>query len=180
MLKLIKLVALALGMLAGAAQASTYKISFFQNGLGDASADWFGTFEIGPFAADTNDQYYQLLFGTYNQVAPVTAFSATINGISYNADPFFPIYSDFYGLDVLSHDKPEYPFSELQTAYYQWWAYEEGYDGFHYPRGTYTVSPVSSVPLPAALPLLLTGLAGLAFAAWRRSIILSPVCRKRP
>ena len=62
----------AVGLLAGpmAASADTYNIAFTQAGLGDDGPDWFGTFEAPDALPDLG--------------APVTSFSALINGITYN------------------------------------------------------------------------------------------------
>lgn len=150
------------------ANAVTFYISFTQNGVGDAGPDWFGTFE----APDGGGK--------------VTSFSATIGGTTfYIPDPDFgpfldPTESFFFNDGTDPATKPGIVLQESLSAAFQValsmhnnnsWAFDSCNDELcHHGRfvGTYSIGDVAPVPVPAALPLFATILAGGGLIAWRR------------
>lgn len=159
-----------LGLPAVPANAVTFYISFTQDGVGDAGPDWFGTFE----APDGGGK--------------VTSFSATIGGTTfYIPDPDFGPFLDPTKTFVFNNNplllpatKPGIVLQEDLSAAFQValsmhnnnsWAFDScnnaacNHGSF---VGTYSISDVAPVPLPAALPLFATILAGGGLIAWRR------------
>jgi hypothetical protein len=155
--------ALSFGLVVAAtsSQAATFNIAFAQLGIGDASPDWFGTFEA-PVAGGA-----------------VTSFSALIDGTTYSNFGTVPTYAPFpFGdfLDGLVTSDPVAGTS-LGLQFYgtfplHLWLIVTcspsgcGSSG-DIPQGTYTITP-SAVPLPPALPLFVSGLIALGLAAKKR------------
>jgi hypothetical protein len=163
----------AVALLAGPMTASAipYQIALTQDGVGDAGADWFGTFE----AADTG--------------GAVTSLSAVVDGITYShfdwsfADPFYygddPTFTNLLaGIAAPIAFQPS-----LSTTVLQFdarniggvpvgrWALSPcnsfvcGGGRF---QGTYSIAPVA-VPEPGTLALFGLGLVSLGFARRRRA-----------
>ena len=75
------LLSIAFASIASIASAATYSISLTQDGLGDASPDWFGTFE-----ADASNV--------------ITSFNIVVDGTTYDTPGNLTLGSSF-GTDVL-------------------------------------------------------------------------------
>ncbi len=157
---------LGLGLAVSApAQAATFNISFAQDGVGDAGADWFGTFEapaggglVSLFSALIDGTTYHIPDPDFGPILdpsesffsrPDTALNASVvlqvalSGTSQISLMLFPNYTWVFG----SCDTGG---CTLQTR-----------DRL----GTYAVG---QVPIPAALPLLAAGLGAMGFMGWRR------------
>lgn len=163
----------AVALLAGPMTASAipYQVALTQDGVGDAGADWFGTFE----APETG--------------GAATSFSAVVNGITYShldwtfADPFY-FGSNSSFTNLLAGIAAPIAFQPgLTTTVLQFdartingvpvgrWGLspcEASICGGGAFLGTYSITPVG-VPEPGTLALFSLGLFGLGLARRRRA-----------
>ena len=172
---LLAMITAALLVAPMAANAIPFQIALTQDGVGDAGADWFGTFE----ASDTG--------------IAVTSFSAVVNGITYSH--LWPILSPvYYGADPLFTNLLNgmaapiaFQSGDISATVLQFdarnaggvpvghWGlspcmsssagYQCGGGRF---QGTYSITPVG-VPEPGTLALIGLGIVGLSLARRRRA-----------
>jgi hypothetical protein len=163
---------LLLGVMVSPSAATTFNISLTENNLGDAGADWFGTFEaptdgglITSFTLTVSGVLYNRLTAAGYNVEPVYISSTnSIAGAWFDHFGFVMSGPDVYLAPAIAfHD-------EFGTSVHGWnrsscGAYDCG-GGFF--QGTYSISPATVVPLPAALPLLAGGLGLMGIVNWLR------------
>lgn len=150
------------GMMAVPASAATFRITL------DPFAS--APISIGTFEADAGG-------------GPVTSASLSFNGVTYNkiispissvANPTFDGTLKLISGGIFSADSPP----ALAYLFFTF----GGSTGFYFPltcvigenlcgedpEGIFTVEQISAIPVPAALPLLASGLAALGFIGLRR------------